>query len=282
MKHIAAINDLSGVGRCSLSVILPVLSYMGYCVNPVPTAVLSNHTAFPYAYSVSLTKSLKPYLDAWDKNGFQQDAILIGYLGSPEQADVLYQFLTHAREKNPELIIILDPVMGDHGRLYRNITSRYIDSMRKLIRLADLCCPNLTEAAFLSDLDYQGITYALTQCTSEEGRKMVLNAMFSGLSCLTEGKIVVTGIDSGELYQNAVWQPDTELQILYNSKSGAGRPGTGDLFASIMTGDYLETGDLVNSVKRAADFVALSVKHSEEEALAPVFGVQFEDILSRI
>ena len=147
---VAAVHDLSGLGRCSLSVILPVLSVMGAQCCPLPTAVLSAHTAFPapeVAAFQDLTGAMEQTLVHWEALHTSFDAIYSGFLGSLQQIDVLQSLIHRLRRK--ETLVLIDPVMGDHGRVYRTYTPEMCEQMIRLAAEADLITPNLTEAALL-------------------------------------------------------------------------------------------------------------------------------------
>ena len=153
--RVAAVHDLSGLGRCSLSVILPVLSVMGVQCCPLPTAVLSAHTAFPAAKSASfldLTPEMEQGARHWRELGMDFDAIYSGFLGSARQISVLRQFIHDFRRE--DTLVLVDPVMGDHGKVYRTYTPEMCRLMGELAAQADLITPNATEAAILLEEDY--------------------------------------------------------------------------------------------------------------------------------
>ena len=183
--------------------------------------------------------------------------------------------------------------MADHGRLYRGMTEEHIEAMRALCRKADLICPNLTEAAFLADFDYAGLKETLDRCTSDATRGMVMHALLSELHHLTSGQIIVTGVEAyaetaedtattPEALINVVSEADGDLRFVEHARTGDARPGTGDLFSAIVASLCLREETLENATRRAADFVALCIRHSEEEQVPVVYGVQFEDILSAL
>ena len=156
--RVAAVHDLSGLGRCSLSVILPVLSVMGIQCCPLPTAVLSAHTAFPAAKSASfldLTPEMEQGTRHWRELGMDFDAIYSGFLGSARQISVLRQFIHDFRRE--DTLVLVDPVMGDHGKVYRTYTPEMCRLMGELAAQADLITPNATEAAILLEEDYANV-----------------------------------------------------------------------------------------------------------------------------
>ena len=293
IKKLALINDLCSVGRCSLSIQIPVVSTLGITACPIPTAVLSNHTAFPHVSSTGLGEVMEERLETLSENNIHFDGILIGYLGDCTDLRALDAYLEAEKQRNPALRIFLDPAMADHGRLYRGMTEEHIEAMRALCRKADIICPNLTEAAFLADFDYEGLKETLDRCTSDATRGMVMHALLSELHHLSSGQIIVTGVEAyaetaeetvttPEVLINVVSEADGDLRFVEHARTGDARPGTGDLFSAIVASLCLRGEALENATRRAADFVALCIRHSEEEQVPVVYGVQFEDILSAL
>ena len=151
-KKIAVINDLAGYGRCALTISLPLLSAHGLQACPIPTAIFSNHTAFSSFHQTDLTNILYDYVNEWEKLGLSFDGILSGFLNSPEQIDFVIEFIRTFR--TPQTVVIIDPVLGDHGHTYRTITPEMCEKMKELAYLADVLTPNLTEACLLADYPY--------------------------------------------------------------------------------------------------------------------------------
>ena len=167
MKRILVIQDLSCVGRCSLTVALPILSAMGVNCSALPTAVLSTHTAFPDPHIHSLTEDIVPIGEHLSEIGAEFDAILVGYLSDPEQAEAVAELMSSFA-----CPVILDPAMGDHGKLYKGITREHIAVMRDLAAMADVVLPNVTEAALLTGMPYR--EDADTGYLRELARKLLL------------------------------------------------------------------------------------------------------------
>ena len=153
VKKIAAVHDLSGMGRVSLTVVIPILSSMGFQVCPLPTAVLSNHTQYPGFSFLDLTDEMPKIIAQWKKLEVQFDAIYTGYLGSPKQIQIVSDFIKDFRQ--PDSLIVADPVLGDNGRLYTNFDMEMVKEMRHLITKADVITPNLTELFYLLDEPYK-------------------------------------------------------------------------------------------------------------------------------
>ena len=149
VKKVVAVHDLSGVGRVSLTIVIPILSSMGFQVCPLPTAVLSSHTQYPNFSFLDLTEEMPKIISEWKKLGMQFDAFYTGYLGSPLQIQIVSDFIDDFRQ--PESLVVVDPVLGDNGKLYANFHDSMIKEMRQLITKADVITPNLTELFYLLD-----------------------------------------------------------------------------------------------------------------------------------
>ena len=153
VKKVVAVHDLSGVGHVSLMAVIPVLSSMGFQVCPLPTAVLSAHTQYPTYSFLDLTDEMKRIIENWEKMNVHFDTFYTGYLGSPQQAQIVEEFILKFRGEND--MVVVDPVLGDNGHLYKGITEEMVTEMKKLIHLADVITPNLTELYYLLDMPYQ-------------------------------------------------------------------------------------------------------------------------------
>ena len=153
VKRIAAVHDLSGFGRVSLTVVIPILSSMGFQVCPLPTAVLSSHTQYPEFSILDLTDEMPRIIAEWKKLDVQFDAFYTGYLGAPRQVQIVSDFIDDFRQ--PDSLVVVDPVLGDNGRLYTNFDESMIREMRHLAAKADVITPNLTELFYLMDKPYK-------------------------------------------------------------------------------------------------------------------------------
>ena len=153
IKKIAAVHDLSCYGRVSLTAAIPILSHMGFKVCPLPTAILSSHTQFPHFSFLDLTDEMRKIINEWKGLNLKFDAIYTGYLGSPEQIHIVSDFIDGFKQKDS--LIVIDPVLGDNGRLYAGYNEKMIPLMRELIKHADVITPNLTELFYLMDKPYK-------------------------------------------------------------------------------------------------------------------------------
>ena len=261
MKQVLSVQDLSCAGRCSLTVAMPVISAMGCRCTVLPTAVLSTHTGFPRPFVRELTEDLPQIRDHWQKIGAEFDAISIGYLSDPKQAAEVAAFA----ETFPAPVI-LDPAMGDGGKLYSRITDAHVAAMRQLAKGAELLLPNVTEAAALTAIPYretQDPEYfrTLTQGLLDLGAKAVV---ITGVS-LAEGKTGFYGMDrEGKPFSYQTRKIPRSFH------------GTGDLFSAVVTGGLMTGLDTENAARLAAEFVAKAIAGTPE--VTP-WGVDFESQL---
>lgn len=272
---VAAIHDLSGLGRCSLTVVLPVLSAMGVQCCPLPTAVLSAHTAFPASVHASfrdLTGEMSQSVEHWNELGMTFDAIYSGFLGSCEQIDVLRSFITAFRKENT--VVLVDPVMGDNGQPYRTYTPEMCALIEKLSAEADIITPNLTEAALLLGEDFRAIP--TTQTGTEEWLKRL--SLEGRRSVVLTGVSFTPGMVGAGCYDRRVGR----VRFAMAQQEPAQFSGTGDLFASVTLGALLKGAALDDATARAVDFVRQCV-HRTLAAGSPLLdGVQFEPLLREL
>lgn len=267
--RVAAIHDLSGFGRCSLAVIIPVLSSMGIQCCPVPTAVLSTHTGgFEDIVIKDLTDYISPALSQYKKLGIDFDAVYSGFLASAEQIDHCLEFFSVYKDS----LKIVDPVMGDHGKPYRTYTSELCKRMGELVDVADVITPNLTEAAILLGEPYPvELTAGLVKSWLARLCERVRIAVITGVP-LTEGVIANVGCDKE---QGGFWRVDCDYVP-------ASYPGTGDIFASVLTGSLLLGDSLPIAMDRATAFTQIAIKNTYSYGMEPRNGVLFEPSLNRL
>ncbi len=268
-KKIAVINDLSGFGRCSLAVALPLISHLGVQCCPLPTAIFSNHTGFPSYYYDDYTDSMRPYILEWKKLGLEFEGILTGFLGSREQIEIVQQFLedfTMARTT-----VIIDPVMGDNGRSYPTYTEEMCQGMKRLVRYADILTPNVTEACILTDTPYQ-----------EKFSEAALLQMAGVLCEQGPGKVVITGVDRGTFLENYCYEAGTGPEVLRTRRIAPQRSGTGDVFSSIVAAGAVQNIPFARSVQTAANFIKICLKRSSELDIPPTDGVCFEEVIQTL
>lgn len=264
MKRILTMQDLSCVGQCSLTVALPILSAYGIETCVLPTAILSNHTMFPSWSYLDLTDETANIFGEWERNGFKFDAFLLGYLGKKELTGVAERcFDTFAAEGAK---IIIDPVFGDNGKLYGGFGLDYVASMRKLIGRADVILPNVTEACFLTETEYK-----------EDYHFMFVSKLVRELKKLTDAKIIITGIEIDGDIGEAI-SGNKQGEFLLHELLPVKKHGTGDIFASVFTANYLLGKGVHNSCNIAAKFVADCIRGTDKDHF---YGVNFEKILKK-
>ena len=269
---VAVVQDLSGLGRCSLSVILPVLSVMGAQCCPLPTAVLSAHTAFPAPEAAAfqdLTGAMEQTLCHWEALHTSFDAIYSGFLGSSQQIGVLRRLIQCFRQK--ETLVLIDPVMGDHGRVYRTYTPEMCQQMIQLAAEADLITPNLTEAALLLGESFDRIP------TSQAGMEEWLRR----LSLNGKRSVVITGVSLAPktLGAGCLDAHSGKIRFAMARQEPGQFFGTGDLFAAVLLGSLLRGETLSESTARAVDFIQKSVARTLAAGTPMLEGVQFEPLL---
>ena len=269
VPRVACINDLSGYGRCSLTVALPVLSVMGVQACPAPTAVLSMHTGFPDFTFTDLAGQLPDYFKSWSALDF--DWIYSGFLGSVGQVASVREFFRMQREKNPACRILLDPVMGDDGRIYSTYTAALCDAVRELAAEADVITPNVTEACLLTGTPYKGETLHTDEAYALADRLMALGC----------GAAVITGIVRDEIICNLTCDKGTrEFTAVHRTKRLFS--GTGDLFASVLCGALAQGTPLSAATERAARFLSDVAQYTSEQSTDPMEGLLFEPLLLRL
>lgn len=269
-KKIALINDISGFGRCSVTVALPIISYLGVQCCPVPTAVLSNHMGYPHYFMDDYTDRMETYIGNWKRLGLHFDGIATGFLGSTQQIGIVKQFIRDFSQS--DTLVIVDPVMGDHGRLYSTYTEELCSQMRELLGLAHIVTPNLTEACRLADVPYREGVW----------RRKELYDMAGRIAAMGPDKVVITGITQGEFIANYVYESGVEPQIIRTHKVGTERSGTGDVFSSIIAADGVNGVPFHKSVRKASGFVKKCIQRTEEQAVPKPDGVCFEEILYQL
>ena len=234
VKKIAAIHDLSGVGRVSLMVVIPILSTMGFEVCPLPTAVLSNHTQYPTFSFLDLTDEMERIIAAWKTLHAQFDTIYSGYLGSPRQVHIVKDFIDDFRQD--DTLVVVDPVLGDNGKLYTKMNDEMVREMRSLAAKADVVTPNLTELFYLLGKPYQA------ECTDDQLKQYLSVYAYSR-------------------FNDQYWKVTC-------SYLPAHYPGTGDAYTSVVTGSLMQGDSLPIALDRASQFTL--------QAIRATFGYQYD------
>ena len=270
IKKVAAIHDLSGFGRASLTQVIPILSRMGMQVCPLPTAVLSTHSKFSHFHFVDLTNELPPIIEHWKALDLDFDAIYSGFLGSHEQVEIVANLIDSFRKDNQ--LVVVDPVLGDDGKIYKPLSRDLVEEMKGLITKADLITPNLTEAALLLDKDFPediSTEEAKEWCKalSDKGPETVIITSVPEQN--PKAKTAVIAYDSSD---NRYWK----VTVNYIPAS---YPGTGDAFTSVITGAWLQGDSLPIALDRAVKFTSMGVKATFGYDYDANHGILLEKIL---
>ncbi len=269
-KRIMAIHDISCVGRCSLTVALPILSAAGFDTGVLPTAILSTHTGgfegFTYR---DLTEDIEPIKAHYNTLGLKFDALYSGFLGSYQQIDLVKNFFLEV--KSEDGLTVVDPVMGDNGKLYSIYTDEMAQGMVRLCSVADIIVPNLTEASLLLGEDYKGDDYD----------KEYIEKTLRKLSKLGPNTVIITGVsfEEGKLGAACYDKIKDEVSYVSTKKIEGHFHGTGDIFSSALLGGILNGFSINESAKIAADFTVLAIEKCIELDCERRYGVPFEKAL---
>ena len=281
VPRLAMINDIAGFGRCSTTVSLPVISVMKVQVCPVPTSVLSNHLGFPLCHFDDYTSHMRDYIKVWNELGLTFDGLYCGFLGNEEQIDIVREFVEMFRPP----LFLLDPVMGDHGRAYSSITETHVQKMKELLPLADIITPNITEACLLTGTPWKDREWTMPELSglcerlADICQQESVSSGEASVGTVSSASIVITGIRQGDSLVNFLWD-DGVYTTVSTPIAGASRPGTGDIFASILAADAVRGETLLTSVQKAANFVGLCIAGSEKAGTPVQEGVVFEKYLA--
>lgn len=265
MKRILTIQDISCIGKCSLTVALPIISAMGVETAILPTSVLSTHTGFKAFTFKDLSDQIEPITQQWKNQGFHFDAIYTGYLGSIEQITQIKKVIDQFNTL--DTMVVVDPAMAEDGKLYEGFDQRFVRQMATLCRKADITVPNVTEACLMTDTPYQ------THFTEEEYKSLLHKvvglgahiSIITGVS-LSEGKIGVLGYD----------REKKEYFNYENHRLFSAYPGTGDVFASVLVGGLMRGLHWQKALPLACDFTVKAIELTEEDPSSSWYGVNFE------
>ncbi|WEV68041.1 pyridoxamine kinase [Bifidobacterium sp. ESL0769] len=266
IPRVAAVHDMCGYGKCSLTAAIPILSACGCDVCPVPTALFSAHTKFPVYTFHDTTDMLSGYLDAWQKVNVQLDGIYSGFLGSAEQVDIIKRMY----REYPKALRLVDPVMGDGGQMYPTYSQEMCDAVKTLVGGADVLMPNLTEASILTGRDYPGQNLSDDEATDWVGALLDMGAK----------NVVLKGIDRGDgKLRNFVGSASAGASArveLAHDKLPYMIHGTGDAFASALCGAVMAGKTLGESAQVAGEFVRHAMESTRNQPDFEERGVSFE------
>lgn len=273
VPRVVAAHDMSGVGRCSLSVIIPVLSSMGIQVCAMPTALLSTHTGGFTDYTFhDLASDMDGFIHHWKSLGEEFDCFYSGFVGSGEQMEIMERFLNDF--SMDEKLIVIDPVFADNGALYSAFTEEIIDAMRGFIRHAHIITPNITEASYLLGEDLCAIASDLSQ----------IKKQIRKLADLGPKTIVITSMPVEDGKKTVIAYEGQQDRFFLSSSDYIPEqyPGTGDIFTSVMTGALLQGEPLAVAVDRATQFVAKAIRFTYAYNTTPREGVLLEKVLPTV
>ena len=268
MKRILTVQDISCVGRCSLTVALPIISAAGVEAGVLPTAVLSTHTAFPKFTFCDLTGEIEKISETFAELDIDFDAVYTGYLGSFRQLELVSQMID--RHKTDKCLVLIDPAMADNGKLYKGFTNDFARAMAQLSGKADLVIPNLTEACFMLDIPY-----------NEEYDEQYIRDVLKKLTDIGAKRAALTGI-SFESDKLGVYCYDSTTDTYfsyYNEKLPVAYHGTGDIFASATLGAIMRGHSVESALKVAVDFTLECIRLTMADENRRTYGVNFEEAL---
>lgn len=273
VPKIAAIHDISGIGRCSMTVVSPILSALGCQVCPLPTALLSNHSEYKEFFFYDFTEHMEEYYNNWEKNNAEFDCVYSGFIGSEKQISIILDIIKRVKKKKNSIVVV-DPVMGDHGITYKTYTGEMVRKMSQLVQNADIITPNLTEVSILL-----GVKFSSESINIETVKKYLKD-----LSDIGPNIVVITGIktDTGDHInacydrnKNEYWKvPFEHINTRY--------PGTGDLFTSLFIGYLFNDKKLPEAIQKASNFVTSAVRVTYEASTPRYEGVLFEKIMNKL
>lgn len=286
LKKIAVINDLSGLGKCSLTAAIPVISVMGVQAVPFPTAVLSNQTGYDSYFWDDYTDRMDAIIEEWKARKFVPDGIYTGFLAGEEQADKILHFLDAFCNENTR--ILTDPVLGDHGKAHGFYTENLCGCMRRLAERAHVITPNLTEAMLL--LHGKEETEKKWQILLKEGERAFLTEAENAAAALEKmygcAAVVITGVDwknNKKEHQIGNLVRESGINTWVSSpKEGGSYSGTGDLFASVLSAGLVQGFSMKSCAQKAVAFLGKAIHHTVQEGTDRNEGVCFEPYLKEL
>lgn len=289
MRKVLLINDMSGYGNCSLLLQIPVITACGDIPCVALTSYLSSHTGYDDAYRIDLSDKLKDTFASWEKNNFRYDACICGYIGNASSVLDVKEYLANQKLENEKMLIMVDPVMGDSGKAYKNITDDHVSNMKSLITIADVITPNLTEACLLTGVDYEDLRLKLgvlsydgrvekgdkeKEKIASENLKKVSDKVISDIRPILDKIIykrmqmtIITGIEIYDcivtvldVYNGDEKKRQTTCNFMPKLES---RPGTGDLFDAMFLEMSFKGFNLIDCLKISTSFIQESLKFSK-------------------
>ena len=266
---ILTVQDISCVGQCSLTVALPIISACGIETCVLPSAVLSTHTAGFSGYTFrDLTEDIPAIKNHWIKEGITFDAIYTGYLGSTKQIDYVAELF--ADTAAPSCVKIVDPAMADNGNLYPGFDASFVEAMKGLCGKADYILPNLTEACFLTGMEYK-----------TEYDRAYIDELLEKLLALGCKNVIFTGISYAPGKTGVVVLENGVYSYYEHEKLSNSCHGTGDIYASAFVGAFVRGKSAYDAAKIAADYTVACITATAEEQ-NHWYGAKFEPVLLKL
>ena len=262
-KRILTIQDISCLGQCSMTVALPIISACSHETCILPSAVLSTHTGGFSGYTVNdLSGDFPSIKEHWLKEGISFDAIYTGYLGSTQQIEYVCDIFDTLKRKDAKIIV--DPAMADNGKLYWGFDDEYVKGMAYLCSKADIILPNITEACFLTGVEYK-----------ESYDKAYVDLLVSKLSEICKGTIIITGVSYDDKEINVVIADNGEQTPYVHRRISKSFHGTGDIFSSAFVGAYMQGKSMFDAVQIASDYTVECIENTVDDE-SHWYGTKFE------
>lgn len=258
--NVLLLNDLCSYGKASLTVNIPVLSHFGIKVSPLVSVILSNHTAFDSFCAFNLTNELEKIVDELKRKNPKFDAFYVGWISSGKQPSIVIDIIKHFNINT----ILVDPILGDNGKLYPSMSNEHVNSMKDIIKYANIVTPNITELAVLLDKD-----------PSKSYTEKEVEEMAKQLSTLGPKTVIVTSV-SKEDKVGCLCYDNNEFITSYYPKIDISIPGTGDAFGSSLLGYILYGHSIKDALEKATKFIYKSVELSVKENDDRVYGISIE------
>ena len=269
VPKVAAIHDISGLGRCSLTAAIPVLAAMGVQACPLPTAVLSHQTGFPSYAVTTLTGQMQNGIKEWQKQGNVFDCIYTGFLAEESQLKIVSDFISSSRKVGTTVLI--DPVFGDNGKLYPCFTKGIVSSFREIIHMADVITPNITEACMLAGVDYN---------KAQKADEAFVWELAERLCDIGPETVIISGvIIDNMIYNIALSRTENKKTKAGHSLVKGGYSGTGDILASIICGTLVCGGTVTKALETAAMFLGNVIPAASANEYDTREGIPFEPYL---
>lgn len=270
MKNVLIIQDVSGFGKCSTTVALPIISASGVTGTILPTSLLSTHTGpeFPGFTFLDLFENMKATLNHWVELGLKFDAIYTGYLGMIEHVDLLREYIPQLLKEDGEVFI--DPAFADNGQYYHGFDDDYAKAQLRLVEIADYVFPNLSEACLMLGLDYDSV---------DAGNEADVQTVLKALLKVGTKNALITGVRANGEIGASLMTADGDIYTSLATFLPHSFHGTGDVFASVIVGSYVRTGDMPKAIDLAVKFVPEAIKATLEDETPITYGVHFEKVL---